>query len=462
MGMAGEVVKLKRAALEACMTCPLCNKLLREATTVSLCLHTFCRKCIHDRFSDDEVDTCPVCDIDLGCLPVEKLRPDHNLQDLRSKMFPSKRRKVHPTTEVVTSVALPAKRKERSLSSLVVSTPKVPVQTSSTGRRSKAGPRKNPGLRGCSFTTEESNKDEEEDSAEEDHHPISSSSPESQNKIPQRKRQHSSAAEPSNEQKQMDANREDDDGEVVEGKAEIWTPLNCLVEAANTTKSLKSNSQQVQSAANSEILSTGPDLKPRTVDTQLNVESPTVGQGGETYIHPERKNKEPDQGFNSEDDSKGSNNLVAPPMKRRRLTAARRREALSEELSASAQAVLDSAINKANRRNCPVWFSLVASEKRGDASLPQIPTCYLRIKDGKVPVSFIQKYIVKKLELSSDVEVEIMCQGQPVVPTLQLHNLVDLWFRNASTKRVEVPVGSSARDFVMVLSYCRKLQQRSS
>ncbi|CAI0448987.1 unnamed protein product [Linum tenue] len=431
MGMAGEVVKLKRAALEACMTCPLCNKLLREATTVSLCLHTFCRKCIYDRFSDDEVDTCPVCDIDLGCLPVEKLRPDHNLQDLRSKMFPSKRRKVHPTTEVVTSVALPAKRKERSLSSLVVSAPKVPVQTNSTGRRSKAGPRKNPGLRGCSFTTEESNKDEEEDSAEEDHHPISSSSPESQNKIPQRKK-------PSNEQKQMDVNSEDDDGEVVEGKADLWTPLNCLVEAANTTKSLTSNSQQVQSVANSEILSTGPDLKSRN------------------------QNKEPDQGLNSEDDGKGSNNLVAPPMKRRRLTAARRREALLEELSASAQAVLDSAINKVNRRNCPVWFSLVASEKRGDASLPQIPACYLRIKDGKMPVSFIQKYIVKKLELSSDTEVEIMCQGQPVVPTLQLRNLVDLWFRNASTKRVEVPVGSSARDFVMVLSYCRKLQQQAS
>ncbi|CAI0433879.1 unnamed protein product [Linum tenue] len=414
MGMAGQVVKVKRAALEACMTCPLCDKLLREATTVSLCLHTFCRKCIYGRLSDDEVDTCPVCDIDLGCLPEEKLRPDHNLQDIRAKIFPSKRRKVEPATEVVTSVALPAKRKERSLSSLVVSTPKLPVETGSTGRRSKAGPRKPSGLRGCSFTTEESNKDEEEDSAEaeDDHHPISSSS---------RWWQQSAAAEPSNGQQQMDGNGEDD-GEVVEGKADLWTPLNCLVEAANRTKS-----------------------------------------GGETYILHESKNKEPDQGFNGEDDDKGSNNPTAPPVKRRRLTAARRRAALSEELSASAQAVLDSTMNRANRRNCAVWFSLVASEnRRGDASLPQIPACYLRIKDGKMPVSFIQKYIVKKLELSSEAEVEIMCQGQPVVPTLQLHNLVDLWFRNASTKRVEVPVGSSARDFVMVLSYCRKLHQQAS
>jgi len=52
-----------------------------------------------------------------------------------------------------------------------------------------------------------------------------------------------------------------------------------------------------------------------------------------------------------------------------------------------------------------------------------------------------------------------MCRGQPVVPSLQLQNLVDLWFRTASTsKKVPASVGSSAKDFVMVLSYCRKVQ----
>lgn len=34
------VVKVKRQTVEACMTCPLCNKLLKDATTISLCLHT--------------------------------------------------------------------------------------------------------------------------------------------------------------------------------------------------------------------------------------------------------------------------------------------------------------------------------------------------------------------------------------------------------------------------------------
>ncbi|KAG2694051.1 hypothetical protein I3760_08G123200 [Carya illinoinensis] len=149
------------------------------------------------------------------------------------------------------------------------------------------------------------------------------------------------------------------------------------------------------------------------------------------------------------------------PLKHRRLRAAGRKStAASGLLHSSAQAMLDVAGSKRNRRNSPVWFSLVASEDRkADVSLPQISACYLRIKDGKMPVSFIQKYLVKKLNLTSEAEVEIMCRGQPVIPSLQLHNVVDLWFQTASTsKKVAASVGSSGNDFVMALSYCRKVQ----
>ena len=38
--MANQVVRVRREAIAACMTCPLCNKLLRDATTISECLHT--------------------------------------------------------------------------------------------------------------------------------------------------------------------------------------------------------------------------------------------------------------------------------------------------------------------------------------------------------------------------------------------------------------------------------------
>lgn len=87
-------------------------------------------------------------------------RPDHNLQDIRAKIFPFKGRRVK-APEVVPSIALPAKRKERSLSSLVVSAPKVSTQTGFTGKRTKTGTRKAAALRGCNFILEESIKREE-------------------------------------------------------------------------------------------------------------------------------------------------------------------------------------------------------------------------------------------------------------------------------------------------------------
>ncbi|RVW96077.1 E3 ubiquitin protein ligase DRIP2 [Vitis vinifera] len=78
------------------------------------------------------------------------------------------------------------------------------------------------------------------------------------------------------------------------------------------------------------------------------------------------------------------------------------------------------------------------------------------MRDGNLPVSFIQKYLVKKLDLTNEAEVEIRCQGEAVVPTLQLQKLVELWLRTASTsKRAATSVGTSAKEFVMVLTYTR-------
>lgn len=53
-------------------------------------------------------------------------RPDHILQDLRAKIFPLKRKRDKDTL-------LPARRKERSISSLVVNTPR--VVSAQTGKR---------------------------------------------------------------------------------------------------------------------------------------------------------------------------------------------------------------------------------------------------------------------------------------------------------------------------------------
>ncbi|KAL9364289.1 hypothetical protein Peur_042162 [Populus x canadensis] len=390
--MLGQVVKVQKERIAACMTCPLCNKLFREATTISECLHTFCRKCIYMKITDEELDSCPVCDIKLGCSPLEKLRADHSLQDLRARIFPSKRKKARepatvssvpedvpsvpeavmavpeavPVQESEHSVPLIGRRKERSLSSLVVSTPKISVKSVLTGKRSKSVARKR-----------ESPIPVEEQIKKVDDYYESLSSPETLRKIAQTKRQ-----EIIGQIKKLDAQEE---------------------EAQALKTSIKEHGDK----------------------------SKLIGEESNSTSSPS-----------------GS-------LKPRRLQAMRQKR---EGFNIPAQAAVD-ANSKCDRRFSPIWLSLVASdEQEGVAPLPQISSCYLRVKDGSLPVSHIKKYLVQKLGLVSEAEVEILLLGQPVASTLQLHNLVDWWSQTASaSERIQTTVGSSAKDFVMVLSYGRKV-----
>ncbi|CAA2975706.1 E3 ubiquitin protein ligase DRIP2-like isoform X2 [Olea europaea var. sylvestris] len=420
--MSNQTVKVNRDTIAACMTCPLCDKLFRDATTIIECLHTFCRKCIYEKLSDEELECCPICNIDLGCVPVEKL----SLQDVRTKIFPYKRRKVQ-APEVVTPVTLPAKRKERSLSSLVVGTPRVSIQSGMTGRRSKSVARK--ASRGSSFTIEKPLK-KDEDSMED--HPESSSSPETLNKFSQNNRKNSTTVQPSSHAT-PDSGREC--GSVPwEGKGDPWKPLNCLVEAANRSKSSKFTSHG--SAAKSEAVGS---------------------QDSEGHV---RKTKSKEHGQKSilQDGKNSGDRSPLESVKPKKMRKIRQKKAQSSrEFRISPQAVLDAISTKGERRNNPIWFSLVAADDRdGDSPLPQISASYLRIKDGSIPVSFIQKYLMRKLDLTSEDEVEIKCMGKSVVPTLQLNNLVDLWLQTASSEKVSATIGSSASDFVMILSYARR------
>ncbi|KDO53911.1 hypothetical protein CISIN_1g017653mg [Citrus sinensis] len=366
MATTEQTLKVNREKLVACMTCPLCSKLFRDATTISECLHSFCRKCIYEKITEEEIDSCPVCNTDLGCAPLEKLRADHNLQDLRIKIFPSKRRNLD-APDSVSSVPLPARRKEISLSSLAISTPKSPVKSSSSGRRSKPVPKKTLVQEEYTSPIEEPIKDVEDP-------PELSSEPLCRNT--QTKRQILSAAE-SSIQHTPDKGTEDI-ARPFDGKSDLWKPLNVLVEAAT---------------------------RPRK-------------------------------------------SLGRP-----------KKAAVSAGLNVSAQAVVDTN-QRFDGRFGPIWFSLVASdEQEGDEPLPQISSCYLRVKDGRLPVSFIKRYIVKKLNLISEAEVEISLRGQPVLSTLELHNLINWWVQTSSaSERIQTVVGSSAKDFVMVLSYGRKAQ----
>ncbi|KAJ0051826.1 hypothetical protein Pint_03190 [Pistacia integerrima] len=424
------VVKVKRETIAACMTCPLCNKLLRDATTITECLHSFCRKCINKKFVDEELERCPVCDIPLGAVPSEKLRQDHSLQDVRAKIFPLKRRKVR-APEAVPSVSLPVRRKERSLSSLVVSAPRVSAQTTMTRRRTNAAARKAAALRGSSISMEKPLK-KEDDSMED--HQDGSSSPETLNKLSQNGRQSSSSAHPG----QSIPNKEtENDAEQCDAKSDLWKPLNFLVEVASRTRSFKSNSQ-------------GSDAKVEPANVHDN-----EIQGHKIKNKEDKLKSKVEDKPNSTDPTSSE---TGNPKKLRRIR--RKTTAAFGDSNISPQSVLEANGAKYERRSGPIWFSLVASEVQGGGlPLPQIPASYLRIKDGKVPVSFIQKYLMKKLDLTNESEVEIKCMGQSVIPTLELYNLVDLWLQTAATpEKVPAKIGSSAKDFVMVLTYARKAQ----
>uniref|UniRef100_M4DGA2 Uncharacterized protein n=2 Tax=Brassica campestris TaxID=3711 RepID=M4DGA2_BRACM len=286
----------------------------------------YVRKCIYEKITEDEIECCPVCNIDLGGTPLDKLRPDHNLQDLRAKIFPLKGRKVKAPE--------PARKKERSMSYLVDVT-KTKASDQAGRRRTKTVTRKELLQDSASLA------EKEEESLLKGHLLESTSSP---NKFTQNKKDSDEPWDPES----------------------YWKPLNFLVEVANRTQTLKSSSA-----------SQGPGSK-------------------------------------SEKANASSHKQIQPRVKDHKSRYKR-------EYEKSA---------KREMRDGPVWFSLVASTDQ----------------DGDIPVSFIQKYLMRKLNLQSETEVEIRCMGEAVIPALKLQKLVDLWLhRGSKRQKIDAWIGSSAQ-----------------
>ena len=114
-------------------------------------------------------------------------RVDHNVQDLRAKLFPSKIKKA-VAPEAVPVVPLLGKRKERSLSSLGVSTPSVSAQSGLIGRRLKSAARKRHSLQESTHSVDRPVNEVEDDKTMEDS-PVNLSSLETLCEIPQNGKQ---------------------------------------------------------------------------------------------------------------------------------------------------------------------------------------------------------------------------------------------------------------------------------
>lgn len=345
-GGAGNVVMLRRSALAACLTCPLCGRLFRDATTITECLHTFCRKCISEEFINKEVCCCPICSIDLGCAPLEKLRIDHSLQYVRSKVFPFKKKKV------AGPVTSPMKMKERSLSSLTKHAPQMSMQKYLTKRRTKASCLRNLPL-------------------------------------------HSTLRGSSN----------------ITKKSGGWRPLGSHFRGAKNKRSLRSKSEDVKTAE-------------KRTDDPVDVTLPSQAKAKKQFTRRGNLDKRT-----------GTKKLLALKGKQKNTKPK----------------------NTPNKRRLrALWFYLLAAfDQKGQPPLPQIPSKFLRIKDVNLPASFIQKYLVQKLNLSSEAEVEILCGGRPVNPGIPLHDIADYWIDKRPKGRVRSSVGTPAAEFVLKVFYAR-------
>ncbi|KAG5247641.1 protein LAX PANICLE [Salix suchowensis] len=75
-----------------------------------------------------------------------------------------------------------------------------------------------------------------------------------------------------------------------------------------------------------------------------------------------------------------------------------------------------------------LWFTLSSTINREGEALPQIPKAYIRVKDENVTVFMVKKYLVRKLGLANEDEIEISCMGQKLRHAQTLQQVRDaIW-----------------------------------
>ncbi|KAK8458207.1 hypothetical protein SEVIR_3G334500v4 [Setaria viridis] len=104
------------------------------------------------------------------------------------------------------------------------------------------------------------------------------------------------------------------------------------------------------------------------------------------------------------------------------------------------------------------WFLLRAAQnQRREPPLPQIPRSYLRVRDGRMTVRVVMRYLVNKLGLDDDSQLEITCRGQRLLPTMTLQQVRDTIWRPVPAEAAAVlpAPGSPSTNQIMTLHYGR-------
>ncbi|CAH8313410.1 unnamed protein product [Eruca vesicaria subsp. sativa] len=440
-------LKAKRQDMKACFTCPICNNLYDRATTISECLHTFCRKCIEDKLVVENLKACPVCNVDLGVAPLDKLRSDNTWDELRLKVFKQKPKSVKAAEAVAetasTSLTYSRKKKTSLPSSLVTTPPRVSTSPE---------PSHDPPL--------ETEKLEEEMEA------VSLNKSSSTTLVPNFRRRSRKKLTPKRNDTQLEPQQylmENGNGlEIVlniehdNGLAGASTSNGCIQKVPVSSGDLS------KSLSNGTILNAGIAITPNgnTEEVPGEANEKNVLVSSESDRKQVSGEKPKNNGVEKQEDvSTTSAGKISGKKGKGKANVARvlrpRKQGNMSSDGASEAATSKEAENKVEGSNKKVWLSLIAASNQntGRPLLPQISSPYLRT-DGNLSVSYVKKYLAYKLGLQSENQVEIWLRQEPVSSTQKLHNLVDWWVQSTPiAERKSAMVGSSGAEFVMVLHY---------
>ncbi|KAL0676726.1 hypothetical protein Bca4012_004707 [Brassica carinata] len=449
------VLKAKRQDMKACFSCPICNNLYDRATTISECLHTYikilffylylgntvCKRCIEEKLVVENLKACPVCNVDLGVAPLDKLRSDNMWDELRLKVFKQKPKSVKAAAAIETaSASLTYSRKKKTATSPRASTSPEPAPL-------------------------ESEKLEEEMEAVS----LNQSSSALVSNFRRRVRKNLAPKRNENPLEPEQLHVESENGFEIVLNIEQDNDLAGALTSNGCIQKVPASSDDLGKSLSNGKESNGTALNVETVITTNGKEDQGHGSssGGNTEEVPVQANinnvllssgeKQKNNGQEKQengstgkiDGKKGKGKASSP-----RVLRPRKQGNMSSD-GASEAAISKEAEKKAEGSNKKVWLSLIAAanQKTERPLLPQISNPYIRT-DGNLPVSYVKKYLAYKLGLQSEDQVEIWLRQEPVCSTQKLHNLVDWWVQSTPvSERKSAMVGSSGAEFVMVLHY---------
>ncbi|XP_063433258.1 polycomb group RING finger protein 6-like [Mytilus trossulus] len=83
-----EPVSVRLCAINTYITCALCGGYLYEASTITECMHTFCKTCIVRHI--EKCLSCPTCDTEIHPTdPIVNIRHDSTIQDIVYRLLPN-------------------------------------------------------------------------------------------------------------------------------------------------------------------------------------------------------------------------------------------------------------------------------------------------------------------------------------------------------------------------------------